>query len=93
MLRLVAEHAHMWNVFADPDGFAHKAGVLDEWCARVGRDPGAIERTTTLRDKTAARCGEYVAAGVGQLIVASGGPDYDLSLLRDVIAFRDAHNG
>jgi probable F420-dependent oxidoreductase len=93
MLRLVAEHAHMWNVFGDPETFAHKAGVLDEWCARVGRDPAAIERTTTLRDATAARCGEYVEAGVGQLIVASGGPEYDLSLLRDVLAFRDAHNG
>ena len=76
------------------DDFAHKAAVLDEWCARVGRDPGAIERSTTLagQDGRALRRVRR-AAGVGQIIVASGGPDYDLSLLRDVIAFRDAHNG
>jgi alkanesulfonate monooxygenase SsuD/methylene tetrahydromethanopterin reductase-like flavin-dependent oxidoreductase (luciferase family) len=44
-LRIVAEYADIWNVFGLPDTVAHKSAVLDEHCAAVGRDPGAIERT------------------------------------------------
>ncbi len=38
-LRLVAEHADGWNSFGPPDNFATKNAILDEWCAKVGRDP------------------------------------------------------
>ena len=44
-LRIVAEHADIWNVFGLPETVAHKSAVLDEHCAAVGRDPRAIERT------------------------------------------------
>ena len=93
MLRLVAEHAHMWNVFADSRGFAHKAAVLDEWCARVGRDPAEIERTTTLRDTTTARCREYVEAGVGQIVVASGVRTTTRPCCATCSRFATHHNG
>src|SRR4051812_31891735 len=43
-LRIVAQYADMWNGFGDPERAAHKCGVLDSWCERVGRDPGEIER-------------------------------------------------
>ncbi|MBV9359227.1 MAG: LLM class F420-dependent oxidoreductase [Chloroflexi bacterium] len=49
-LRLVATYADAWNVF----GFlphaqlVHKLGVLREHCARVERDPAAIEKTALL---------------------------------------------
>ncbi|WP_249998081.1 LLM class flavin-dependent oxidoreductase [Actinoplanes sp. M2I2] len=45
MLRVVAEHADEWNCWGRPDLVAHKSAVLDEHCAAVGRDPGAIART------------------------------------------------
>jgi F420-dependent oxidoreductase-like protein len=45
MLRLVAQHADIWNTWGLPDLIAHKAAVLDEHCRSVGRDPAAIERT------------------------------------------------
>ena len=35
-LRLVAEHAAMWNSFGPPENFAELNSVLDEWCERVG---------------------------------------------------------
>jgi probable F420-dependent oxidoreductase len=38
-LRLVAEFADGWNTFGPPATFAHKNRTLDEWCARVGRQP------------------------------------------------------
>jgi len=45
VLRLVAEHAQMWNGSAPPDEFLRKSKILDEWCHRIGRDPKGIERT------------------------------------------------
>ena len=44
-LRIVAEHADMWNVFGTPEVLAHKDAVLRAHCADVGRDPATIERT------------------------------------------------
>jgi F420-dependent oxidoreductase-like protein len=45
-LRIAAQHADGWNVpFIAPDAWAHKAKVLDEHCATVGRDPTEIVKT------------------------------------------------
>ncbi len=39
-LRIAAQYADGWNVpFIAPDVWAHKAGVLDAHCERLGRDP------------------------------------------------------
>jgi F420-dependent oxidoreductase-like protein len=44
-LRLAAQYADGWNVpFIAPDAWAHKSGVLDAHCERLGRDPASIER-------------------------------------------------
>lgn len=48
-LRIVARYADAWNVFGTPDELRHKDVVLRRHCAEVGRDPGEIERTVTLR--------------------------------------------
>ncbi|WP_433047135.1 TIGR03560 family F420-dependent LLM class oxidoreductase [Dactylosporangium sp. CS-033363] len=45
MLGIVAKYADIWNTWGKPDVIAHKSGVLDEFCARQGRDPKAIDRT------------------------------------------------
>jgi alkanesulfonate monooxygenase SsuD/methylene tetrahydromethanopterin reductase-like flavin-dependent oxidoreductase (luciferase family) len=44
-LRIVAEHADIWNVFGTPETLTHKDEVLRAHCASVGRDPATIERT------------------------------------------------
>ena len=44
-LRIVAQHADIWNAFGTPEVLAHKDEVLRAHCAEVGRDPAAIERT------------------------------------------------
>ena len=44
-LRIVAEHADIWNAFGTPEVLAHKDAVLRAHCADVGRDQAAIERT------------------------------------------------
>ena len=90
-LRLVAEHADIWNGFGDPEEAARKSAVLDEWCARVGRDPSEIERSIQLDRQSGqvARAEEYAARGITFLSVGSGGPDYDLSPLKELVAWRD----
>ncbi len=46
MLALVAESADWWNlVGVSAEAYAHKLHVLEQHCARVGREPAAIRKT------------------------------------------------
>ena len=38
-LRIVAEHANLWNTFGPPENFAKKNAILNEWCEKVGAIP------------------------------------------------------
>ncbi len=95
-LRLVAQHATSWHVFGDADRFAHKSKVLDDWCARVGRDPAEIERSIGLSaerirsDRDIAE--PYYRLGARQFTLGFGGPDYDLSAVPHWLDWRDAKN-
>jgi alkanesulfonate monooxygenase SsuD/methylene tetrahydromethanopterin reductase-like flavin-dependent oxidoreductase (luciferase family) len=48
-LRVVAEHADVWNVIGPVDEVVRKAAVLDEHCAAIGRDPSTIARSVQPR--------------------------------------------
>lgn len=49
-LRIVAEHADIWNTFLSTDElFEHKLEVLGGHCADVGRDPADIRISVTFR--------------------------------------------
>lgn len=77
-LRLVAEHAQLWNGLGTPEEYARKSAILDDWCAKVGRDPKEIERTllvnTPIRDGDHGLLDEYARAGVQHIIVGIGWP-------------------
>jgi probable F420-dependent oxidoreductase len=88
-LRLVAQHADAWHAFGPAAEMRRLAGVLESWCERVGRDPGEIERSTSIRPENAHELDALVEAGFTHLIVSAEGPDYDLSLLRDVLSWRE----
>ena len=88
-LRLVAEYADAWNTFGPPENFAHKSQVLDEWCAKVGRDPAEIERTVAVGPDDVADIGRYVDVGASHVIVMVGAP-FDMAPLESLIAQRDA---
>jgi len=47
-LRIVARYADVWNGEGDAETWGRKNRILDEHCAVVGRDPGAIRRTVGL---------------------------------------------
>ena len=92
-LRIVAEHADIWHGFGDADTVAHKHAVLDQWCARAGRDPLEIERSAGVSPKDpAASAEELYAVGTRLFTYGVGGPAYDLAPLRDLIAWRDERN-
>jgi probable F420-dependent oxidoreductase len=93
-LRLVAQHAKLWHTFADAETYLHKAQVLAEHCARVGRDPVEIERVIGVRGPLLEHADALVDAGVDEVTVGvGGGPDgYDFGELREVLAWRDERN-
>lgn len=92
-LKFAARHADIWHGFGDPDTVAHKVSVLDGHCADLGRDPAEIERSVGVNGDPAELGPQLLELGVTQFTVGVGGPDYDLSALRDWIDWRDKQNG
>ena len=93
-LRLVAEHADIWNGFGDPAEAGRLSAVLDDWCARVGRDPSAIERSILLTEpEEIGRADDYLERGITHLIIGADGPGADLEPLRRLVAWRDGQAG
>ncbi len=45
-LRMVAQYADEWNVWADPEIMRHKISVLDRHCEQLERDPASIQRSS-----------------------------------------------
>ena len=86
-LRLVAEYAQVWHYFWG-ESYPHKNQVLNEWCAKVGRDPSTIARSAG---------GEWNKHGPGpefadldEITLGINGPDWDLGPVRDWIDWRDS---
>ena len=91
-LRLVAEHANIWHGFGDVDTIARKSGILDDWCAKVGRNPAEIERSTGISDLTLNTAEQHVANGITHFTMGVSGPDYDLGPLKELLQWRDQAN-
>ncbi|MEY3587966.1 MAG: hypothetical protein RJA47_562 [Actinomycetota bacterium] len=86
-LKLTAQHADMHNAFGPVDNFRHKMGVLDNWCAELGRNPRDIERTVAVRPEELADVNAYEDAGADHIIVMLGNP-YDMGAVEKVLASR-----
>ena len=97
-LRIAAEHADMWHYFGTPEQMGRKSKILDEWCAKVGRDPAEIERTTQIdydrMDADPNTTGEqFHALGFTTHTFGLNGPDYDMTVVKPWLAWRDEKNG
>lgn len=92
-LRLVARHADIWHGFGDVEVAERKLRILDQHCADLGRDPAEIERSVGVQGDPADSGDKLHGLGVTLFTVGAGGPDYDLSHLREWIAWRDSRNG
>jgi probable F420-dependent oxidoreductase len=93
-LRLVAEHAQMWHSFGDPERYQEKSEILAEHCAKIGRDPGEIERTWSSGPNTIEHADAFADAGIQEVEIGIGGDGrrYDLGALRELVQWRDARN-
>ena len=91
-LRLVAKHADIWHSFGDSETLERKVGILHQHCADVGRDPADIEISVGVKGNPEEVGPKLRSLGASLFTVGVGGPDYDLSELRDWIAWRDTQN-
>ncbi len=93
-LKMAAQYASIWHHFGSPADMKEKSNVLDGWCDEVGRDPAEIERAVGLDwrsvDDVVAVAETYYAAGMRQFTLSIGGPDYDLTVAKPLLAWRDS---
>ena len=89
-LRIVAEHADAWHSFGDVETLRRKSAILDEHGVAVGRDASQVERSVAVQAPPGEVADDLVAAGVTLFTTSAGGPDYDLSLTREWVEWRDA---
>jgi len=90
-LRIVAQHADLWNGFGPPERFAAKNQILNEWCDKVGRDPEAIERTVMIGTGDLDTMDTFLDAGATHIIYGLDAP-FDFAPIEKMIAWRDSHN-
>ncbi len=89
MLRLVAEHAQMWNSIASVSQYAHKSALVDEYCRGIGRDPREIERTANVGGLTPKVLQEWLDAGLQHFVLRLAHP-FDTRDLERVLKERDS---
>jgi probable F420-dependent oxidoreductase len=91
-LRIVAEHADIWHSFSDAATLEHKLGVLSDHGRAVGRDVAEIEISTDISDSTVSEADDRHALGATLFTLGISGPDYEVSEVRDWLAWRDEKN-
>jgi F420-dependent oxidoreductase-like protein len=79
-LRIVAQHAQMWNSFGTPAVFRSKIARIEEHCQRIGRDPATIEKSVLVTgiftlDDACRQVDAYAAAGVTHIVFSIGPAD------------------
>jgi probable F420-dependent oxidoreductase len=92
-MRLVAREADMWNVFGTTEKIRHKLNVFHDICNEVGRDPAEIDIMATC-DPQLIPDNDYDLfhreLGFTSLSVMTRGPEFDLTSLKNILAWRDS---
>jgi F420-dependent oxidoreductase-like protein len=73
MMGVVARYADEWNMWGLADAIAERAGVLEQRCAAIDRDPAEIKRSAqalVLLTDDRARADEFLAGTGGRAAVA-----------------------
>ena len=89
VLRLVAEHAQMWNATGSSAQYGRKTAVLEEWCARVGRDAREIERTANVSALTPRAIDQWLKVGLQHFVLRIAYP-FDTTDLERLLKVRDS---
>ncbi|WP_426518806.1 LLM class F420-dependent oxidoreductase [Diaminobutyricibacter sp. McL0618] len=95
-LRIVAQHADIWHSYSDVATLEHKHSVLTGHADSIGRDPGEIETSVGVLDSIAhitfPEADQLHQLGATMFTIGLNGPDYDLSVVPDWLAWRDQKN-
>lgn len=91
-LRIVAKHADTWHAWGDVETMERKSRILEEWCAKVGRDPAEIERSTGLNANHLGDAEKYVNIGVTHFTMGVSSADQDFGALKELLQWRDQYN-
>ncbi len=79
-LRVVAEHADIWNLPGGIDDVVRRGALLDRFCAEIGRDPASITRSIPLPvsydnpGTTREAVGQAIAAGFQHIVLSLPAP-------------------
>ncbi|PWD49512.1 LLM class F420-dependent oxidoreductase [Serinibacter arcticus] len=92
-LRLVAEHADVWHSFGDAAALRERSELLAAHGEDVGRPSSAVERSIGVSVPPSEVADELLEAGATFFTVSTGGPDYDLELTKQWVAWRDERAG
>ena len=91
-LALAARHADIWNaLLPDAESYQRKSRLLDEHCARIGRDPGTIERSVLVAGPPEILGEQHLALGASLFIVLMN-PQDDLAEVERWVAWRERRN-
>jgi alkanesulfonate monooxygenase SsuD/methylene tetrahydromethanopterin reductase-like flavin-dependent oxidoreductase (luciferase family) len=81
LLRVVAEHADLWNMpGGDSADAVSRSALLDRYCTEIGRDPAAITRSIYLPvdygqpDATREAIGQAAGAGFTHVVLGLSSP-------------------
>ena len=86
----IIEASGLVKRFGDLAALTRKSAILDEHGIAVGRDTTVVERSVAVSAPPSEVAADLVAAGVSLFTIGIGGPGYDLSLVRQWVAWRDA---
>jgi alkanesulfonate monooxygenase SsuD/methylene tetrahydromethanopterin reductase-like flavin-dependent oxidoreductase (luciferase family) len=81
LLRVVAEHADLWNTAGDIDDVVRRSALLDRYCNQIGRDPASITRSIYLPisydrpSLTQDAIGKAIEAGFQHVVLGLPAPD------------------
>jgi alkanesulfonate monooxygenase SsuD/methylene tetrahydromethanopterin reductase-like flavin-dependent oxidoreductase (luciferase family) len=80
-LRVVAEHADVWNMpGGDIEDAVSRSALLDRLCAEIGRDPASVTRSIVLHvsyenpGATRDAIAEATGAGFGHIVLGLAAP-------------------
>ena len=91
-LKMVAQHATMWNYFGTPEQMAHKISVLKDWCDQFDRDHNEIEKTVLMTDPGLLnKLDDYVDVGVTHFILGMGTP-FGFEHAQELLAWQESKN-
>ncbi len=92
-LHIVAKYADIWHGFGNPDTYAHKIEVLNNWCKEEGRNSQEVEHACGApRNADPGQLDAYLKAGATHFVLGMNTP-WNFDAVAKLIKWRNARRG